>query len=105
MNVAMKKTSIDINYMTPEQWPKAHEVWGDDGFDRINQLLDKAVHLVGRKAQNEIMIYAGLSENKSTAGKKPVVFIDCDSLNRYHIDERYIKNSKLPKPDRASAFK
>lgn len=105
MNVAMKKTSIDINYMTPEQWPKAHEVWGDDGFDRINQLLDKAVHLVGRKAQNEIMIYAGLSEDKSEAGKKPVVFIDCDSLNRYHINEQHIKNSKLPKPDRASAFK
>ncbi|MFK3989975.1 MULTISPECIES: hypothetical protein [unclassified Psychrobacter] len=105
MKVAKEQMLLDMNYMTPEQWPKAHEVWGDDGFDRINQLLDKAVHLVGRKAQNEIMIYAGLSENKSTAGKKPVVFIDCDSLNRYHIDERYIKNSKLPKPDRASVFK
>ena len=32
---------IDINYMTIEQWPKAHEVWADDGFERINQLLDK----------------------------------------------------------------
>ena len=105
MNVATKKTPIDINYMTPEQWPKAHEVWGDNGLDRINQLLDKAVHLVGRKASNEVMIYAGLSDNKSEVGKKPVVFIDCDSLNRYHINEQHIKNSKLPKPDRASAFK
>ena len=105
MNVATEKALIDINYMTLKEWPKAHEVWGDDGFERINQLLDKAVHLVGRKEPNESIIYAGLSENKSKAGKMPVVFIDCDSLNRYHISERDIKSSKLPKPDRASAFK
>lgn len=105
MNIAIDKTSLDINYMTPEQWPKAHEVWGDDGFERINQLLDKAVHLISRKAPNEVMIYAGLSDNKSKAGEKPVVFIDCDSLKRYHVNEQHIKNSKLPKPDRASAFK
>ncbi|WP_079691628.1 hypothetical protein [Psychrobacter sp. DAB_AL43B] len=73
-------------------------------FKRINNLLDKAVHLVGRKAKTEVMHYAGISKNKNT-DKKPVVFIDCDSLNRYHIDDRYIKNSQLPKPDRASAFK
>ena len=95
----------DINYMTIEQWPKAHEVWGDDGFKRINDLLDKAVHIVSRQAKDEVIIYAGLSENKSKAGKKPVVFIDCDSLNRYHIDERHIKAGKLPKAKRASAFK
>ena len=95
----------DINYMTSEQWPKAHDVWGDDGFERINQLLDKAVHLVGRKAKEEIIVYAGLSESKSKAGKTPVVFIDCDSLNRYHISERHVKAGKLPKLDRASAFK
>lgn len=99
-----KKPSLDINYLTPEQFPKAHLVWGDDGFERINKLLDQAVHLVGRKAPNEVMRYAGISENKSKSGKSPVVFIDCDSLNRYHISERHIKNSKLPKPDRASAF-
>ena len=96
---------IDINYMTLEDWPKSHEVWGDDGFERINQLLDKAVHLVSRKALNEVAHYAGLSENKSKTGKTPVVFVDCDSLNRYHISERHIKDGKLPKPDRASAFK
>lgn len=99
------KTLPDINYMTPKQWPKAHEVWGDEGFERINNLLDKAVHLVSRKAPKESMHYAGLSENKSKTGEKPVVFIDCDSLNRYHINESHIKNGKLPKPDRASAFK
>lgn len=100
-----KKPSLDINYLTPEQFPKAHAVWGDDGFERINKLLDQAVHLVSRKAKNETMHYAGLSENKSNEGKTPVVFIDCDSLNRYHISERHIKNGKLPKPDRASALK
>lgn len=105
MEAATETKSPDINYMTLKQWPTAHEVWGDNGFERINQLLDKAVHLVGRKAPNESIIYAGLSENKSKAGKTPVVFIDCDSLNRYHISERDIKSSKLPKPDRASAFK
>jgi len=96
---------IDINYTTLEEWPKSHKIWGDDGFDRINQLLDKAVHLVGRKAPDEVMTYASLSENKSKPGEKPVVFIDCESLNRYHISERHIKAGKLPKPDRASAFK
>lgn len=105
MSIAIDKTSPDINYMTLKEWPTAHKVWGDDGFERINQLLDKAVHLVGRKAPNESIIYAGLSENKSKSGKTPVVFIDCDSLNRYHISERDIKSSKLPNPDRASAFK
>ena len=97
--------TLDINRPDPSEWPKSHEVWGDDGFERINQLLDKAIHLVGRKAPNEVMVYASLSENKSKAGKKPVVFIDCESLNRYHIDERHIKNGKLPKHDKASAFK
>tara|TARA_R110002012_G_scaffold293218_1_gene488811 strand:- start:233 stop:550 length:318 start_codon:yes stop_codon:yes gene_type:complete len=105
MKTEVEKISPDINYMTLKEWPKSHEVWGDDGFERINQLLDKAVHLVGRKAKEEVMVYAGLSESKSKAGKKPVVFIDCDSLNRYHISERNIKSGKLPKPDRASAFK
>lgn len=100
-----KNTLLDINYLTPEQFPKAHAVWGDDGFDRINKLLNQAAHLVGRQAPNEVMHYAGLSENKSNAGKSPVVFIDCDSLNRYHISERHVKNGKLPKPDRASALK
>ncbi|AAZ18882.1 hypothetical protein Psyc_1029 [Psychrobacter arcticus 273-4] len=100
-----EKPMIDINYVTPEQFPDNYKVWGDDGFERINNLLDKAVHLVSRKAKGEVMIYAGLSDNKSKAGKKPVVFIDCDSLNRYYIDERHIKAGKLPKPDRASAFK
>lgn len=105
MEAATETKLPDINYMTLKEWPKAHGVWGDDGFERINHLLDKAVHLVGRKAPNESIIYAGLSENKSKPGKTPVVFIDCDSLNRYHINERYIKASKLPNPDRASAFK
>lgn len=105
MEAVTKAKTPDINYMTLKEWPKAHKVWGDDGFERINQLLDKAVHLVGRKAPNEKAHYAGLSENKSKAGEKPVVFIDCDSLNRYHISERHIKDGKLPKPDRASAFK
>lgn len=105
MEASTEKTLIDINYMTLKEWPKAHEVWGDNGFDRINKLLDKAMHLVGRQAKEETMIYAGLSENKSKVGKKPVIFIDCESLNRYHIDERHIKNGRLPKPDRASAFK
>ncbi|MGO2507106.1 MAG: hypothetical protein ACTH7L_13475 [Psychrobacter alimentarius] len=104
MAAATETKSPDINYMTLEEWPTAHKVWGDDGFERINHLLDKAVHLVGRKAPNESIIYAGLSENKSKSGKTPVVFVDCDSLNRYHISERDIKSSKLPKPDRASAF-
>lgn len=99
------KTPPDINYVTPDQFPNDYAVWGDEGFERINNLLDKAVHLVSRKAKNEVMHYAGLSKNKSEVGKKPVVFIDCDSLNRYHINEQHIKNSKLPKPDRASAFK
>ena len=105
MEAVTKAKTPDINYMTLKEWPKAHEVWADDGFERINQLLDKAVHLVGRKAPNESIIYAGLSENKSKPSKTPVVFIDCDSLNRYHISERNIKSGKLPKPDRASAFK
>lgn len=95
---------IDINYLTPDQFPADYEIWGDEGFERINNLLDKAVHLVGRKAKSEVMHYAGLSKNKST-DKTPVVFIDCDSLNRYHISDRHIRNGKLPKPDRASAFK
>lgn len=105
MKVMTEAKMPDINYMTLEQWPTAHKVWGDDGFKRINQLLDKAVHLVGRKAKEEVMVYAGLSESKSKAGKTPVVFIDCDNLNRYHISERHIKAGKLPKLDRASAFK
>lgn len=100
-----KKPSLDINYLTPDQFPKAYAVWGDDGFERVNKLLDKAVHLASRKAKNEVMHYAGISENKSKAGINPVVFIDCNSLNRYHISERHIRNGKLPKPDRASAFK
>lgn len=95
----------DINYMTTEQWPKAHGFWGDDGFERINNLLDKAMHLVDRKAPSETMHYAGLSDDKSKTGTKPVVFIDCDSLNRYYISESNIKNGKLPKVSRASAFK
>lgn len=103
--MTQQKSLIDINYLTPEQFPKAHAVWGDDGFERINKLLDQAVHLVGRQVPNEAMYYAGLSENKSKVGQTPVVFIDCDSLNRYHISERHIKNGKLPKPERASAFK
>lgn len=105
MEAVTKAKTPDINYMTLKEWPTAHKVWGDNGFERINQLLDKAVHLVGRKVPDESIIYAGLSENKSKAGKIPVVFIDCDSLNRYHISERDIKSSKLPKPDRATAFK
>lgn len=105
MEAVKEVKTPDINYMTPEQWPKAHAVWGYDGFERINQLLDKAVHLVGRKAPNEVMVYAGLSETKSKAGTKPVVFIDCGSLNRYHISEQHIKRGKLPKLDRSSAFK
>lgn len=105
MTIATDNTLPDINYVTPDQFLNDYAVWGDEGFERINNLLDKAVHLVGRKAKNEVMHYAGLSKNKSKDGKKPVVFIDCDSLNRYHIDERHIKNGKLPKPDRASAFK
>ena len=105
MEAATDKISTDINYMTLKEWPKSHEVWGDEGFERINNLLDKAVHLVGRKAKGEILLYAGLSESKSNDGVTPVVFIDCDSLNRYYISDRHIRNGKLPKPDRASAFK
>ena len=103
--MTQQKPLLDINHLTPEQFPTAHKVWGDDGFKRINNLLDKAVHLVGRKAKDEVMLYAGLSENKSHTGKTPVVFIDCESLNRYHMNDRNIKAGKLPKPDRASAFK
>lgn len=97
--------AIDINYMTLEQWPTAHQAWGDDGFKRINDLLDKAVHLVSRKAKAEVVLYAGLSDDKSKIKTKPVVFVDCDSLNRYYISEQDIKSSKLPKASRASAFK
>ena len=53
MEAVTKAKTPDINYMTLKEWPTAHEVWADDGFERINQLLDKAVHLVGRKAPNE----------------------------------------------------
>ncbi len=104
-NLKIRVFMTDINYLTPDQFPTDYDTWGDEGFERINNLLDKAVHLVGRKAKNEVMHYAGLSKNKSEGGKRPVVFIDCDSLNRYHIDERHNRNGKLPKPDRASAFK
>lgn len=96
---------MDINHLTPDQFPKAYKLWGDDGFARINKLLDESARLIGLKSKNEVVIYIGLSENKSVTGKKPVVFIDCDSLNRYHVSEHHIKNRKLPKPDRASAFK
>ena len=90
---------MDINYLNVEQFPKTHEVWGDEGFKRINELLDKAVHLVNRKVKRDIL-YAGLSENKSIVDTRPVVFIDCEGGNRYHISERNIKNGELPKPDR-----
>lgn len=96
---------MDINYLTADQFPKHHKEWGDDGFKRINELLDRAVHLVSRQAKDEVMHYAGLSDTKSKPGKKPVIFIDCDSLNRYYISERHIRTGKLPKNDRASAFK
>ncbi|WLG12754.1 hypothetical protein Q6344_09055 [Psychrobacter cibarius] len=87
---------IDTNYVTLEQFPKAHKEWGDKGFERINKLLDDAVHLISVLSKRDDLDYAGLSEVKSQ-DNKPVVFINFDNLDRYYVDEKDVKDFKLPK--------
>jgi len=87
---------IDINYLTPEQFPEAHKNWGDNGFKRINKLLDDAVHLISELSKRDDLDYIGFSEVKSQ-DYKPVVFINLGNLDRYYIDEQDIQDFKLPK--------
>lgn len=87
---------IDINYVTPEQFPKLYEVWGDNGFKRINKLLDDAVHLISVLSKRDDLDYIGFSEVESQKDK-PVVFINLGNLDRYYINEQDIQDFKLPK--------
>lgn len=87
---------IDTNYVTLEQFPSAHKVWGDKGFERINKLLDDAVHLISALSKRDDLDYAGLSEVKSQ-DDRPVVFINFYNLDRYYVDEQDIKEFKLPR--------
>ena len=87
---------MDINYVTPEQFPDLHGVWGDNGFKRINKLLDDAVNLVGTLSKRNDLDYIGFSDVKSQEDK-PVVFINCENLDRYYINEQNIIDGELPK--------
>lgn len=87
---------IDINYVTPEQFPKLYEVWGGNGFKRINKLLDDAVHLISVLSKRDDLDYIGFSEVESQTDK-PVVFINLGNLDRYYINEQNIQDFKLPK--------
>lgn len=87
---------MDINYVTPEQFPDDYKTWGDSGFRRINKLLDDAANLIKAKTKNTVIDYVGFSKVKSEKGK-PVVFINCDNLDRYYIDEQNIIDGELPK--------
>ena len=98
-------TTESFAVLTAEHYPKTHVLWGDDGLCRINELIDKAVFLVNRKKPSSQVVYAGLSEDKSKPNSKPVVFVDCESFERYYINERHITNSELPKAVKVSAFK
>lgn len=90
------KTPPDINYVTPDQFPNDYAVWGDEGFERINKLLDNAVNLISTKSKSAVIDYAGLSKIESKKDK-PVVFINCKNLDRYYINEQNIINGELPK--------
>lgn len=97
MTITPDKLALIATPMTADHYPKAYAIWGDDGFERINKLLTQATLLVGRRVKNDPVAYAGLSETKSKAGIKPVVFVDTESFKRYYISERHIKQGKLPK--------
>lgn len=86
---------MDINYVTPEQFPDDYKIWGDSGFKRINKLLDNAVNLIITKSKSTVIDYVGLSKIESKKDK-PVVFINCDNLDRYYIDEQNIIDDELP---------
>lgn len=87
---------IDTNYVTLEQFPNLHSSWGDKGFERINKLLDDAVHLTSVLSKRDDLDYIGFSDVKSEPDN-PVVFINCDNLDRYYINEQDIRDFKLPK--------
>lgn len=86
------------NYLTPDLFPRAHSAWGDDGFDRINKLLDDAAILVQRRHKDGVGEYAGYSETESVTPNKIAVFVDCSDNKRFYITRRNIINNQLPHP-------
>ncbi|WP_131667363.1 hypothetical protein [Psychrobacter pygoscelis] len=84
--------------ITKEHYPKTFDLWGSEWIDRINKLSVQAALLVDRRVDGDNVAYVGLSEDKSKAKAKPVVFVDTEGFKRYYISERHVKQSKLPKP-------
>ena len=87
---------MDINYLTATEFPNDYKKMGDEGFSRINKLLDDSVALIKNQSKSLIIDYVGYSSMKSTKSN-PVVFVILENLDRYYIDEQAIKNCRLPK--------
>lgn len=87
---------MDINYLTATDFPSVYEKMGDEGFSRVNKLLDDSVALIKNQSKSMDIDYVGYSSMKSTKDN-PIAFVILKNLDRYYIDEQVIKNCRLPK--------
>ncbi|RNF61662.1 hypothetical protein [Pseudomonas putida] len=70
-----------------DQYPKTYQAWGESGVERI-KLVERAAALKGAKQRKcDRVEYVGLSERMSVPPYNIVVFVDCQNLWRFYVNQ------------------
>ncbi len=106
------QAGVDVSMwrMDKAGYPKAFAAWGKEGFRKINDLMEPAAELVRRSKDCVVLEGIGLSDQRSDARSKKVVFFaDCRAqgqgiaFTRFYVTEADIRSGTVPESDRAGA--
>lgn len=90
MSAARADAPIDkyaVSPMSKSGFPKAHALWGDAGFARINKAMDGAAVAASRSPKCNRVELVSFSDSRSSPPDKVVLFADCANGERFYLTE------------------
>ncbi|MNS07281.1 hypothetical protein D3C72_387200 [compost metagenome] len=89
---------------TRDQYPKTFATWGNAGVKRVDALRAAAAETVAKNPVCDKVAYAGLSDNRSQAPDRPIVFVDCENGQRFYLGENDVGSSVASQTQKSSRF-
>lgn len=75
--------------ITKDSYPQTYEIWGTDGVERINSLMQRAAEAVASSPGCDKLETLGVSDRSAPPGSI-VFYADCTNGNRFFITEEDI---------------
>lgn len=102
---AQKVADIDPNVFEPysrDSYPKTFVKWGTAGVRRIDALRAAAARTVATNSACDKVEISELSDNRSAAPNRPIVFVDCANGQRFYLGESDVETEVTSETSRGA---